>query len=134
MIQSLPTAQCLENCPGTVIVDNTFASKLSYQGQVATASNCTRLQIEGEDNLSDDVVRHTYQYAHIDSTSQTGTDVGYKAHLISDGKPPAGSPRANDLWQVDPKFVDVAANDFRLTAGSPRIDAGATLAEVTARL
>jgi hypothetical protein len=57
--------------------------------------------------------------------------VGYNSHFISDGKPPAGSPRANDLWQVDPKLVDVAANDFRLTAGSPLIDAGATLAEAT---
>ena len=120
------------NCPGTVIVNNTFASKLSYQGPSGYGIELhSSPNSKVKNNLFYDVGRHTYQYAHIDSTSQTGTDVGYNSHFISDGKPPAGSPRANDLWQVDPKLVDVAANDFRLTAGSPLIDAGATLAEVT---
>ncbi|MDD3647768.1 MAG: choice-of-anchor Q domain-containing protein [Candidatus Dojkabacteria bacterium] len=40
------------------------------------------------------------------------------------------TPGAHDI-SADPLFVDPDSNDFRLQAGSPAIDAGATLSEVT---
>lgn len=42
------------------------------------------------------------------------------------------SPGFNDLVGVDPMFVDPKNNDFRLQAGSPAIDAGERIPEVTA--
>jgi hypothetical protein len=42
-----------------------------------------------------------------------------------------GSPGFPDLIGVDPIFVDPEKNDFRLQAGSPAIDAGQCVAEVT---
>ncbi|MGD2097862.1 MAG: choice-of-anchor Q domain-containing protein [Desulfobacterales bacterium] len=41
------------------------------------------------------------------------------------------SPGFNDLVGVDPMFVDAENNDFRLKPGSPAIDAGVSIAEVT---
>jgi len=58
-------------------------------------------------------------------------NVDYNAVYMSSGPAPAGGPRPNDVWMVDPKFVNFAAKDFHLQVGSPLIDAGVTLAEVS---
>lgn len=64
-------------------------------------------------------------------TSSQGLDVGYDLIYRSDGQKPWGSPYPNDLWNVDPKFVNAAQNDFRLSTGSPCIDAGTALSDVS---
>ena len=69
-------------------------------------------------------------YLSIDSASQTGTQIGYNSIYVSSGLP-GGSPYPNDVWQQDPKFVDVANNDFHLRSTSPFINAGITLSNVT---
>ena len=38
---------------------------------------------------------------------------------------------SNNLIGIDPKFANAAAGDFRLQAGSPALDAGTTISEVT---
>jgi hypothetical protein len=61
----------------------------------------------------------------------SGIDVGYNSISKSDGKAPVGSRYPNDLWLVDPKFVNFAAKDFHLQSTSPLINAGAPLTGVT---
>ena len=58
-------------------------------------------------------------------------NVSYNAVYVSRGPAPAGGPNPNDLWMVNPKFVDFAARDFHLQKSSPLIDAGVTLSAVT---
>jgi len=55
---------------------------------------------------------------------------------LSNGAQPAGTPGAqpNELWGVDPMFVDYdgsVGGDYRLQPNSPAIDAGAALTGVT---
>ena len=57
-------------------------------------------------------------------------DAGYNIVYRSDGQTLAGSPYPNDLWGVDPKFVNAGGQDFRLLEGSPAIDTGIQLAYV----
>ncbi len=122
----------LWDCPKASILNNTFKPELSYQGD----SNFGIMLQRSPDsivknNLFYDVGYHAYPYLYIDEPSKPGTDIGYNCHYMSDGKPPAGTPRDHDLWQMDPKLVDVSANDFRLQPDSPLIDRGALLVEVT---
>ena len=58
-------------------------------------------------------------------------DVGHNAVYMSSGSAPAGGPSPNDLWMVNPKFVNFAGKDFHLQATSPLIDRGATLPGVS---
>jgi parallel beta-helix repeat protein len=48
--------------------------------------------------------------------------------LVDDG---AGTARSHNMVATNPQFVDPGMADFRLQPGSPAIDAGAALAEVT---
>jgi hypothetical protein len=119
------------DCPGTSILNNTFKPELSYRGDSNYGAMLQRSpNSKIKNNLFYDVGRHSYPYLYMDSVSSEGTEVGYNCHYMSDGKPPAGKPRANDLWQVDPKLVNVSGNDFRLQAGSPLIDKGTMLVDV----
>jgi hypothetical protein len=123
------------NCPNTVIVNNTIASRLSYQGESGYGIELhSSPNSKVKNNLFYDVGRHSFPYLYIDDASSLQTLVSYNAHYISDGEPPAGNPREGDLLGVDPKLVNAAANDFHLTAGSPLIDAGTTLTDVTVDL
>jgi hypothetical protein len=57
--------------------------------------------------------------------------IGYNSIFATDGKPPTGGPYPNDVWMVDPKFVDVGAKDFHLQPASPLIDAGTITTSVS---
>lgn len=48
---------------------------------------------------------------------------------VIDHSPP-GEPHTADVWQKDPLFVNEAAGDYHLKAGSPAIDAGTSAAGV----
>ena len=61
----------------------------------------------------------------------SGIDVGYNSISKSDGRAPVESRYPNDLWLVDPKFVNFAAKDFHLQSTSPLINAGAPLIGAT---
>jgi len=119
------------DCENMVIVNNSFKSELSYKGASGYGielHNSPNSKVKN--NLFYDVYRHSYPYLYKDSASEIGLDVGYNCHYMSDGTPPGGSPWPNDLWQVDPKLVNVSANDFHLQPDSPLINAGIHLSEV----
>jgi len=50
-------------------------------------------------------------------------------HLVTDDRG-VGTTWSNNLIDIDPRFVDVAAGNFRLGSNSPAINQGATLTEV----
>lgn len=55
-----------------------------------------------------------------------------KLNPAPDFYPNGGTPvQSNNLFGVDPKFVNPGAADFRLQSGSPAIDKGMTLSHVT---
>jgi len=48
----------------------------------------------------------------------------------SDGKTPAGSAYANELWKVNPMLVNPGADDYHLQPSSPAIDKGMTVEDI----
>lgn len=120
------------DCENTMIINNSFKSELFYReasGYGIELHNSPNAKVKN--NLFYDVGRHSYPYLIKDSGSETGLDVGYNCHYMSDGNSPAGTPWPNDLWQVDPKVVNISGSDFHLQSDSPLINKGASLSEVT---
>jgi hypothetical protein len=120
------------NAEDMVIINNSFKSELFYRlpsGYGIELHRSPNAKIKN--NLFYDVGRHEFPYLYADSPSLTGLDVGYNCHFMSDQSPPYGSSYPGDLWQIDPKLVNVLANDFHLQRGSPLINVGITLSEMT---
>jgi hypothetical protein len=112
--------------PGMIIVNNTFKN-LNEQAVLLESAPYSRVQ----SNLFYNVGGNYDAYLDLkDSNSNTGLQVGYNAHYMSNGKPPGGSPYPNDLWQKDPQLTNVAADDFHLQSTSPLVNAGIALSEV----
>jgi hypothetical protein len=63
----------------------------------------------------------------IQGTASTGIDMDYNLAYNSDGSTPRGNPQPNDLWGVDPMFVNRNNEDYHLHSDSPAIDAGDNL-------
>jgi hypothetical protein len=120
------------DCGSVIIVNNSFKSELFYRegsNYGIELHNSSNGKIKN--NLFYDVGQHTSPYLWYDSISKLGLDVGYNCHYMSDGSPPRGSAQPNDLWQIDPKLVNVLGNNFHLQPSSPLINAGMVLNEVT---
>src|SRR5436190_5472082 len=103
------------------IVNNTFAfPNPNRDGQIILAATTTNLYIQNNifyqpgQNVG---ISGTSSGAHIDHNLSTGT-VG-------------GGGIGSNIENTDPQFVNPTALDFRLQAGSPAIDAGVTLANVS---
>ena len=120
------------SCENIIIVNNSFKSELFYR-EVSNYGIELHNSPNGKvkNNLFYDVGQHTAPYLWYNSGSQLGLDVGYNCHFMSDQNSLYGTPFPNDLWQIDPKLVNVLGNDFHLQPESPLINAGMVLNEVT---
>ena len=67
---------------------------------------------------------------YADERSKQGLEVGYNIVYRSDGRIPLGNPYPNDLWQINPQFVNPGAFDYHLLRYSPAINAGISLDSV----
>jgi hypothetical protein len=119
------------NCKHITIVNNTFISKLTYDGESGYGIELhDSPYAQVENNIFFNVGRQIYPYLWKNPGSEEGLKVGYNCHFLSDGRNPAGFPWPHDLWQVDPKFVDVSTKNFRLHQESLLIDAGKYISQV----
>ncbi|MBN2583924.1 MAG: hypothetical protein JXL80_12725, partial [Planctomycetes bacterium] len=100
---------CVKTIPDCTAVNNTFAGIKWY----------------GFGNAGAERGRANYNlYASINTPYTTGPGFEGKGNLVFDCENPPKEPAAGEMIQGDPKFVDAAKGNFRLTAGSAAIDAG----------
>lgn len=130
VILAFRPANILE-CENVSIVNNSIKSDLNYTGASGYGIELHNSPYATvQNNLFYDVGRHIYPYLTHDPESQEGLQVGNNCIYMSDGQPPSGSPWPDDLWQIDPKVKDAAANDFHPNSDSPLIDSGENLSHV----
>ncbi|MCQ3935994.1 MAG: hypothetical protein DPW18_02985 [Chloroflexi bacterium] len=112
------------------IINNTFTNRLDLSVRnspaIITLTNTPNSLIKN--NIFFDPLLHVIYFA--DNLSRTGVDIGNNNVFRSDGRAAPGKPYPNDLWNVDPMFLDSERGDFHLKPGSPLIDTGASLAIV----
>jgi len=118
------------NNSNLTIVNNTFIGNLNPPCSVG--SNCwpAALELSGVSGCTaKNNIFVDWAYSHAYGSSLGGLD----NNLIywSNGQNPPGSPKANDLWGIDPKFVNPSGNDYHLQSSSPAINAGVTISSVT---
>ncbi len=58
-------------------------------------------------------------------------DIGNNSVYVTGGQAPYGGPFPNDVWMIDPLFLDPQNRNFFIPANSPLIDAGIALPEVS---
>jgi parallel beta-helix repeat protein len=115
-------------CSYNKIYSNTFISSLTPEGGgYTTAFHITNSPYNVFKN---NIIYDVRTYIVLVGDSGTGLDVGYNLIYRSDGNLPSGNPYRNDLWGVDPQFVDLSGYDLHLSASSSAIDAGIELADV----
>ena len=95
---------------GTLIYNNTITGNGLYGGAGGISIGGT------SSNSHNDIVRNNISYANNGASDYV--DMG------------AATTADHNLFGVNPLFVNSAANNFHLQAGSPAIDAGITLAQV----
>ena len=66
-----------------------------------------------------------------DTSSQNSLETSNNLVFVQAGIKPTGNPAPGDIWNVDPLFVNPAANDFHLQVESPAIDAGTEIPSLT---
>jgi hypothetical protein len=111
---------------GLLIANNTFAGKNPYRpGQIILATTTTGLRIENN-------IFHHPQVAALYFEDLDFPDGSVRHNLISGAKLAVGRPRyvrMSENWERT--SAGFAGVDFRLAAGSPALDAGLALAEIT---
>jgi len=118
------------NVEHLTIINNTVIGSLSYLASNDPAgiilTNCPNSTVKNN------IVYDQASWAiSLEGTTYTGLDIGNNCTYNSDGSIPFGTPYPQDLWGINPLFVNPAHGDYHLKTGSPCIDAGATLADVT---
>jgi PKD domain/Right handed beta helix region/Protein of unknown function (DUF1565) len=126
-IQAYPHARAR-----TTIVNNTFSGPNPNQtGHIVLNGGSEMRDIKIVNNIF-----HVPNDAAIDVGSATFINVVISNNLttanrIIDRTNPAGMATINNLLSTDPKLINPSAFDFRLLPGSPAIDAGISIPEVS---
>lgn len=113
------------DCENISIVHNTFTSDLAFASHNQRAVGLT--------NSPNPIIKNNIFYdiyskhLEIDTASLPGSDIGYNNIYRSDRQPPLGDSWPHDLWDVNPMFLNVGADDFHLRWPSPCINAGDNL-------
>jgi len=115
-----------KNLYNVTIVNNTFIDPAGYAVELHDCPNAKVVN-----NIFYYNSGNVRQYLWHDTSD--GLEVDNNCYYVRDvhlAKRTEFLPRPSDLWQVDPKFVDVTCNNFKLRANSPLIDSGKILTEV----
>ena len=110
------------------IVNNVFANDLSigpYPGGVGL-EDCPNSIVMN--NIFYDQPPY---YLSVEGTSQQGLQAGHNLIYRSDGLESQGTQYPGDVWGLDPLLANPGEGNFHLKSGSPAIDTGASLSQVT---
>ena len=126
IIKAFVGINATESCTNITLINNTIINDLSLPTEFspagATFTDITGLTIKN--NIFYDQPSQTIFLRRV-SELDSGNNLSYR----SDGQDLWTTntySHENDLWNIDPMFV--SATDYHLQAGSPAIDAGATVA------
>ena len=109
-----------------VIVNNVFVHPNGIGTAGIILKDTKRAKIKN--NIFYDYGNSDYSYIYLEK-NVVDLEAGYNCIYKSDAEAPKGGPYPNDLWMVDPNFVDFAGMNFRLKENSSLIDAGVNLSE-----
>ena len=117
----------VNNSSGIRVLNNTFLGDLSFgsfggsDGVIFKSASSSAVINNIFYNIAG-----TAENVNSASSATIATNLIYR----SDGATPAGPHSSTDRWMVDPRFVDPVGN-YRLQPGSPAVDAGTSIADVT---
>jgi parallel beta-helix repeat protein len=118
------------NSNNLIVVNNVLTNRLdiptSSHPSIISLTNTPNSFIKN--NIFFDPLQHVIYFA--DSASQQGINISHNNIYRSNGTNVTGTAYPNDLWNVNPMFVNPAEGSFRLQAVSPLINKGITLSMV----